>query len=346
MQFQPDNGQSDVPTRRYFSSNHMTDLFQLLPSSKALHQNFLALRDSALHRPVRDFMNDIYHRMGDPNGGFLRNFQGNGFHARVFELAVYEYLSTAGFSVDHSHDQPDFLITKGNETICFEATTTNPPDRSDRDISIFGVQPLTGEELFEKIYREFPKRILSSLSKKVRHHYHKLPQCKGRPLVVAVGPYFEPGSVTMTDDALVYALYGVGETYGMPISKEPFFDQPQNRTISAILYTNQYTVPRFFRLADGALDQHNVTIFRQGYCMIDVGPTHEYLQYRYQVGHPSAPIETWGQGVTLFLNQNAMVPIDAEALPSTSVFSVKEGGLYRDVRGIHTLTSFMVIHHR
>ena len=80
--------------------------------------------------------------------------------------------------------------------------------------------------------------------------------------------------------------------------------------------------------------------------MIDAGPANEYLKYRYPVGYPSAPIETWSQGVTLFLNQNAMEPLDAEALPSTSVFSVKEGRVYRDVRGIHTLTSFMVIHKR
>ena len=322
----------------------MTDIFKIFQYYKPSHPNFLSLRDSEVHRPVRDFMNEIYHRMGDPNGVFIKDFQGNGFHARVFELAIYEYLRAAGFSIDHSYDQPDFVATKGDETICLEATTSNCPDGSDRDISIFGLRHLVGDELREKVYREFPRRILSSLSKKVRHNYHNLNHCKGRPMVIAVGPYFEPGSVTLTDEALVFALYGVGETYGKPISKEPFFNQPQNRVVSAVLYTNQYTVPRFFRLAKGAIDQPNVSAVRHGFCMINVGSVYEIREYEYQVGYSSALDETWGQGVTLFLNQNATVPIDANAIPCTSVLSVKDGRLHRDVHGVHTLTSFMTVY--
>ncbi|MEB8535975.1 hypothetical protein [Acidithiobacillus ferriphilus] len=201
----------------------MINIFQFPYIAKNVHPNYLSLHNSPFHQPARDYINNIYNRMGDPNGQFIKYFQGNGFHARVFELAVYEYLIRSGFTVDHSHAQPDFIATKDGSVICIEATTSNIADGNDQDISALHTKLLFDDDLQEKVYREFPKRMLSCLSKKTKKKYHTLTQCKGKPLVVALAPYFEPGSVTLTDGSLVYALYGVGETYGPPISKIPFF---------------------------------------------------------------------------------------------------------------------------
>jgi hypothetical protein len=40
--------------------------------------------------------------MGDPNGNFVRDFQGDGFHSRVFELACFAYLEEAGLTITRS----------------------------------------------------------------------------------------------------------------------------------------------------------------------------------------------------------------------------------------------------
>jgi hypothetical protein len=319
------------------------DLFELSIPAARLHPNYAALYDSPFHAHARAFMNDIYRRMGDPNGNFRRDFQEAGFHARVFELAVFAYLESAGFHVDHSHNQPDFLASQNELTICIEATTANPPDGHDRDVSVMGIKPLSEDQLHEKVYREFPRRVLSSLNKKLRHHYHDLQQCIGRPLVIAAAPYFEPGSVTYTDEALVDVLYGCGERHGKPVTKTPFFLRPQTRAISAVMFTNQFTVPRFYRL--GATYTGDVApAIRSGFLYQDHGgPTHSVGQYRYLVGDPSVPVETWQQGVTMFLNPYAARPLALNNLPCSSIFFSDDDGLHRLVRGLHTVTSFMEI---
>ena len=47
-------------------------------------------------------MNALYQRMGDPNGNSLGDFQADGFHTRLFELACFAYLESAGFELNHS----------------------------------------------------------------------------------------------------------------------------------------------------------------------------------------------------------------------------------------------------
>lgn len=131
-----------------------------------------------------------------------------------------------------------------------------------------------------------------------------------------------------------------------PYQKSRFL-RPENEIISAVIYTNQFTVPRFFRLAEGSFNQPRLSCaIRKGYYMkegiyrLDSEIFTGYIEYL-----PISPKldETWKQGVTIFLNPNAVAPIDPKTLPSSSVFSIKNGVLYRNVFGIHTLTSFMEI---
>ncbi|MHB8252174.1 MAG: hypothetical protein ACYDEV_00385 [Acidiferrobacter sp.] len=322
----------------------MKDLFEQKIPKDRLHPNYEALSTSPVHDQVRVLMNHVYNHMGDPNGNFRKDFQGNGFHARVFELSLFSYLDAAGFDVDHTYEQPDFLASRDGTTICLEATTANPPDGRERDVSILRLEAVVNGELYEKVYREFPRRILMSLSKKVQHRYHLLEQCVGNPLVVAVGAYFEPGSMMYTDEALVSCLYGLGETHGPPLRDTPFFLQPQNRSISAVLFTNQFTVPRFFRLGTTLPHEGVETVVRTGVFYQDInGPMHSIGKYEYRLGNPCAPVETWQQGVTLFLNPEADVPMAADGLPCTCAFEVQDGYLKRIITGFHTATSFMTI---
>lgn len=325
----------------------MSDLFEYQISPNRLHPNYVSLVTSEVHDQARALMNQIYKRMGDPNGNFCKEFQGNGFHARVFELALFAYLDTAGFDVSHAHEQPDFVASREGSTICLEATTANPPDGRDRDVSVLQLEAIADDELRDKVYREFPQRILMALSKKVRHRYHLLPQCVGHPLVIAVGPYFEPGSVTYTDEALVNGLYGVGETHGEPLHRAPFFSEPKNRSISAVLFTNQFTVPRFFRIGTAFPRDDVRQVTRSGFFYKATGgPDYSVYEYEYFLGDPRVPPETWSQGVTLFVNPEADVPLPNGGLPCTSVFEVQQGHLRRIVTGLHTVTSFMIVSRR
>jgi hypothetical protein len=121
--------------------------------------------------------------------------------------------------------------------------------------------------------------------------------------------------------------------------------------VSAVLFTNQFTVPRFYRLGANASTNRQMVAIRQGWYYERVASTDlasDELacgEYRYRVGHPSAPDEPWWQGVTLFLNPLATVPLPEHLLRATSVVRVDySGNVVREVFGFHTLTSFMAVH--
>lgn len=319
------------------------DLFARNLRSARLHPNFVALRDSPLHANARRAMNTIFERMGDPNGNFQRNFPGNGFHARVFELALFAYLDTAGFKIDRAYERPDFLATRNGVTIAIEATTSNPPDGADRDISVFRLQNIPGHELIQKVRVEFPKRIISSLRKKVSHRYDQLHHCRGKPLILVVAPFFEPGAIFYTDEGLVEYLYGP-RVAPESSEDEPFFAQKSSEAVSAVLFCNQLTVPKFFRLSS-LFPSPGMTVIREGVCYRDMNDEDFCIEkYEHLLGEASIPVETWHEGVTLFLNPWARTPLDPELCPHTSKLWIDNGHLRRDVSPFHPVTSFMRIH--
>ena len=84
---------------------------------------------------------------------------------------------------------------------------------------------------------------------------------------------------------------------------------------------------------------------RHGVCYAEHSETEVSLrEFEYRVGSPFSPKETWSEGVTLFLNPNALVPVPPELLPCTSMFSVRDGCLVRAVQGFHPVVSYMIVH--
>ena len=69
------------------------------------------------------------------------------------------------------------------------------------------MEQLSADEISEKVEAEFPRRMSSILRKKLAYRYHELPQCKGKPLILMIAPFFEAGSVFYTDEALIDSLY-------------------------------------------------------------------------------------------------------------------------------------------
>jgi hypothetical protein len=175
---------------------------------------------SALHHKARDLMNALLGRMGDPNGNFLRDFQRDGFHSRVFELACFAYLEEAGLAIDRSHESPDYTVFAGGFSAAIEAVTANPPTGQATDLSLRQMAPLSEDEILHKVAAEVPRRIGNSLLKKLGKGYQNLPHCQGKPLVFMIAPYFEAGAGFYSDDAIAYPLFGDPE--GFPEAVTPF----------------------------------------------------------------------------------------------------------------------------
>lgn len=319
------------------------DLFSSIVAPERRHPQFVELHASLVHEKARTLMNALLNRMGDPNGGFVRHFQSDGFHSRVFEIACFAYLEEVGLSIDRSRERPDFLASGHGCRVAVEAVTANPPTGQATDISLRQMAPLSDDQVFDKANREFPGRIGKSLHKKLGHGYHNLDHCRNRPLVFMVAPFFEAGSGFYTDDALVYPLFGAPE--GPPNAIFPFFQREEAAAVSAVLYCNQFTVSRFFRLANDFNAHDAPATIRRGTCYRRHGDDELALsRFSHSLGSPGVPKESWSEGVTIFENPRARNPLPRGVLPGTCYLSVQDGFVTREVSDFHPVVSFTQIH--
>ena len=126
--FRSRNGIKIIAQKRGKNSNgtQQTDLFRLIVDENKMHPAFIALRDSIGHVGARNVMNTLYMHMGDPNGNFITDFQSNGFHSRLFEIACYGYLESQGFIRNRTFERPDFLVTRQKNRAVIEAVPQIP----------------------------------------------------------------------------------------------------------------------------------------------------------------------------------------------------------------------------
>lgn len=317
------------------------ELFGSTPADTGVHPDYQRLRDSVFHGAARDLMDSIFLRMGDPDGTFVQEFRTQGFHSRLFELGCFAYLDSTGFSIDRTHDRPDFLASRAGLTIGLEATAANPTAGQSKDISAAGIRPWSPRETETNVSREFPRRMLSVLTNKLEKRYDLLPHCHGMPLVLAVAPYFEPGSVFHVDVALVPCLFEIGNSTESVEPFDPFFSLPGSEAVSAVIYCNQFTVSRFVRMASKGAIRPGIG-FTHGFAYVpgEAG-RNTLVEYRYDLSNQ--PDESWAQGVTIFHNPHALLALPNGVLQGTSEFRVRGKKLVREVHSFHPLTVTMIV---
>lgn len=321
------------------------DLFSALVRPERRHPQFAALIEFAPYAGARALMNQVFHSMGDPNGGFVRHFQGDAFHSRLFELSCFAYLEESGLTVARSHARPDFLVSGAKGEAAIEAVTLNPPTGQGTDISLRQMEPLSQERIFDKVSRELAGRISRTLLKKLNHAYQDLEYCRDRPLVFMVAPYFEAGANFYTDDALFYPLFGGPQGWENEIF--PFFQREEAAAFSAVLYCNQFTVSKFFRLATDFAAPGAPVAVRKGMCYRRHGvDEHALGRFAHRLGSPGTPKENWAEGITVFENPFARIPLPRGLLPATSYVYVEDGYVSREVAEFHPVVSTTQVHMR
>ena len=318
------------------------DLFApLIPESKQ-HPQFAELLRSEIHAGARALITSAAGRMGDPNGSFVRHFQGSAFHSRLFEVSCFAYLEEAGFTIDRSFECPDFIVRHERGSMAIEAVTANPTSGQQTDLSLREMKALDPEELLEKVAVEAPSRLSRILMKKVRHKYHLLEHCKGLPLVLMVSPLFEPGAPFYSDDAFVHLLFGPPE--GAEELVPSFFQRSEASTISAVLYCNQFTVSKYLRLAMERSVGSPLEIVREGVCYRPAGADHNArASFSHSVRKGAVEAETWRQGITVFENPFADTPFQRGLLPASCYFYVQDGYVQREVTEFHPVVSTTLI---
>ncbi len=286
--------------------------------------------------PTRETMQSVFDSMAEPDGNFVRDFQTTGFDARVWELYLWAWGTRSGlYEVYRPHDRPDFRFTHELRTAWVEACVAGEGPagvlRRDRD----GDEAELLEYQSERQYNFVPLRIGSALFRKLQEKYWKLDWVEGLPLVLAVADFHDPLPVRDTSFALASYLYGVTEEIvskeGEPLRRalkpipdlrKPsgavvatgFFKQPEAENISAVLFSNAGTAPKFSRMGYDP-DRHGfLKMIRYGFRADFDRDAIVPEAFAYLVGDDEDE-EDWGYEMEVFYNPWAKIPLPPEFFP-------------------------------
>jgi len=281
-----------------------------------------------MHAPARAMMRAIYADFDDPDGNFLEQFQTTGFDARTFELYLFALFREQRWTTDRSHQRPDFLLRKSDVELFVEATTAN---QRGPGIKPYNLHPpeRTPAELQAYLSNEVPIRLGSPLFSKLKEKYWELPHVASHPLIFAIENFHGDGSLSHTSSTLAYYLYGIKQrwyhdddgnliitpeqvaSHSIPGKEIPsgFFFQPDTQYVSAVLFSNSGTAPKFNRMGhEGAFHSDAVRMIRYGTCYRDDPNSALPAPFVYEVGNPEGK-ETWREGTVLIHNPNALRPV-------------------------------------
>ena len=333
-------------------------LFVPVVPMERLNPHFKSLVDAPTYHPTRNMLDQVYQGFEDPDGNFLGQFQTTGFDARFFELYLYAYFSNSGFEVDRTHPSPDFVVTRDAVTVAVEATTVNPSQGN-----LFASESLPSKlgprELARFQNEELPIRFGSPLFSKLKNKYWELEHCKGRPFILAIQAFFNEESLTVADSGLTQYLYGhrmsagwtkagnlvlntdivESHTYGDKTIPSNFFEQPDTEYVSAVVFTNSGTHAKFTRMGyqQGFGNEH-FDVFREGYCYNPDPDAMDPTYFEYNLAEPPL-VESWGQGLVVNHNPNALFPLPRGYFPETLEGYIEDGEYKAELPYWHPFSS-------
>jgi hypothetical protein len=309
----------------------LLDPFQRLRSDDQLHPQFLKLRDDPLNGPARGMLRHAMKDLTDPDGNLVEQFQTHGFDARTFEIFLFALFREVGHQIDRSHDRPDFLLTKDGLTAAVEAVTANPPPTGKyQPYQPLPKAPRSREEAIAYLKNEVAIRFGSPLFSKLKKRYWNLPHVAGRPLIFAIQTFHADGALTLSSISLSQYLFGVDHdwhrddggnlvvtgskvddhTSGSKRIPSGFFNQPEAENVSAVLFSNTGTIPKFNRMGhQGPYRSGKVRMIRVGNCHDHDPNAVEPRTFFYEVGDPSQGMEPWREGTILIRNPGAKHPV-------------------------------------
>ncbi len=245
------------------------DLLTPLFDEDKLHQHFKTISDGLNGRHYqRDEILRWLEGFPDRDNKFVKEFQTT-FNSSFWEIYLYAAFREYGFSFDWSHPAPDFLVSKSDRIFSVEATTANHAADGAPE---WGV-PLMSEFYesidFNELNRVAIIRLANafmSKSRKYQDKYANHSHVKGRPFVLAIAPFEQPGfhlQAYRPIEALLFDYYVdeaeyladpgrfpnglVGKSLGS-VEKDNgaeielgFFRSPRFRHISAVVFSHLAT---------------------------------------------------------------------------------------------------------
>jgi len=321
-----------------------TDFFTPVVAQERQHKVFATLIGSRGYSPARALIGEMMHYFEDVDGNFVQQFQSDGFDARLWELYIYALLNELGYGLDRAQPAPDFHCLGLGGDFFIEAVTVNPS----------GEVPETdgpGREAYFEHY--VPLKYGSALFSKLKKRYWEQPHVAGHPLVMAIQDFHAPQAMAWSNSALVEYLYAIRQTERVneagktEIVSEPvaeyrrgdrppipagFFLQPDSDQISAVIANPGGTLSKFNRMGFVAgFGDRDIKMVRGGYCYRK-SPIAE--KFALEVHAPDYS-ESWCEGLSVYHNPRAAIPLPPEAFPCAAHHTSRDGRILSSQPDFH-----------
>ncbi len=325
------------------------DFFTPLVRPERLNETFKSVSGSPGYSPARGILAAMMYYFEDPDGNFVEQFQTTGFDARVWELYLFAALHELGYAFDRSLPAPDYLCEGVRGRFFVEAVTVNATISN--GVNVEGGPPK--DEAGHRRYLEeyLPIKFGSALYSKLKRRYWELPHVAGNPIVLAIQDFHFPHSMAWSEPSIAPYLYGKrysakhDETGTLVIEAETitdhswgdkripsgFFFQPGAEHISAVLTNSQGTVSKFNRIGFLAgFGSRRIEMERVGTRYVH-DPNATRSEPFTQRVNTTAFHETWVEGMNVYHNPRALIPLRPSLLPTAAHHRLTDTGMLGSV---------------
>ncbi len=341
------------------------DLFRIIVKESRLHPYFRAVNEISAHVAAKKLINEITPHFVDVDGNYIEQFQTSGFNSRLWELYLFCYFHEEGLIINRKHEAPDFMLSNGEISVAVEAVIAEnktPYLNIDERRLPFDV------DVEKEMENKLPLIYGSPLNTKLTHttkdkglHYWEYEHTKNIPFVIAIADFHDVFAMTMSTTALINYLYGlkhshyyekngdlvivtekieshIKEDTGVKIPSG-FFFQPGTENISAIIHSASGTLSKFDRIGKQCGFDTNNTIMQRIVTVYNPEPNADKpLVVEYFVDENCE--ETWGEGVSVYHNPNALIPLPSDFLSSAAHHFLEGGKIVTENVKAHVYSSF------
>jgi hypothetical protein len=334
-----------------------------------LHPFFRVLSENIERAPARATIKEIAPWLAPTDPHFIREFQGEAFNQRLWELYLWAAFRDFGIDVTQP-EAPDFHCNRLGFEFTVEATTVAP---SLTGLMATHPDPKTPHEMREFLLHYMPMKFGSALTSKLNkkdasgRSYWERGEGAGQPFVLAIADYHKPGgdgelgSMTYSGSALWLYLYGQRLTWEHVDGKllvhaaktgnhsylnktvpSGFFDLPGAEHVSAVISTNAGTLAKFDRMGVIAgFSPPNTSYYRSGLRHDPTPDSSQPTPFFEQITENSK--EGWADEIQVYHNPRALHPIPREVLQGAAHHYFEGGKQYTIGPSFRVLGSYTTI---
>lgn len=314
------------------------DIFEPIKkvSKEQWHTKFKLLKEDISFKGEREILKQWVEGLVDKDHKMVQQFQTT-FHSSFWEFYLYACFKEAKFTLDQSHNRPDFMI-KAPYEVNVEAVVANiknqgrpESDRGINDLMNMFIPPKKQDD-FYNIQHEAIVRHSNSIAGKKKKYENGYAECEwvksDIPFVIALSSYDQVNygrEFIYPMMTLLYGMYYIPEQERYKLVNEiskpgteatipvGLFNSDEYSNISAILYSCTTTLGKLTSLAksSGYYSMNEVCNLRRDY---------EDARIPYKLQHVSEDIpECLTDGLFLFHNPHAKNRLDISCFENTNI---------------------------